>query len=278
MRLSPYLPAALILNLCCTTLFAQLQVALSQERSVYLIYEPMVFTVSLTNITDEPVLLSSEEGKTWLGFIVFKTDTDKVSQNEDLDVKPATIAPGQTLKLPVNITPCFSIRSTGAYNIQAVASIPGRPSILTGKLYFNVGKGTVIWKKEKYEQGTLRVYSLLRFLENNDSNLYLRVEDPADNVVYTTVRLGKLTAFADPSVEFDKAGNIHIIHTAGAQTYRYTMSDPKGKIIHQEDRMVGTTRPYLVKDASGVVTFTGGVEPAEKKKRPTLSGTQQGLQ
>ena len=272
--------AALLLLNFIPGLFAQLQVKLSQERTVYLIYEPMVFTVSITNISDAPIALSREQGQDhdWLNFMIFNTSKEKIHQNEDFSIPASTLPPGQTLKIPVNITPYYALRSTGSYTIQAVINLPGRQPIQTIELYFNVGKGDVLWKKEIFEEGSKRVYSLIRFLENRDSNLYLRVEDPNDNIVYTTVRLGKMTTYTDPSVEFDKDHNIHILHTAGAKTSRYTKADNKGKIILQQDRMAGNTHPTLVKTQAGTVEFAGGIEPMERKQRPTLSEGQQGLQ
>ena len=272
------LTTLLLLNFV-TALFAQLQVKLSQERTVYLLYEPMVFTLSITNISDESIALSREPGRShdWLNFMIFNSLKEKVHQDEDFSVPSSTLDPGKTLNVPVNITPYYALRSTGAYSIQAVVNLPGRQPVQTSELYFSVGKGDVLWKKELFEQGSKRVYSLIRFLENHDSNLYLRVEDPNENIIYTTIRLGKMTAYTDPLVEFDKDRNIHIVHTAGAKTCRYTKADNKGKILQQQDRMVGTTRPILVRTGDGGVEFVGGVEPREKKTRPTLSQGQQGL-
>ncbi|MDD5261640.1 MAG: hypothetical protein PHD76_07290 [Methylacidiphilales bacterium] len=279
MRFSPILLAGLLLTATNSALFAQLQIKLSQDRTVYLLYEPMEFTVSLTNTTDESIVLSRDPGsdEDWLNFMIFTVNKEKIHSENTLTVPASTIPPGETLKVPINVTPYFAIRSTGSYTVQAVVNIPGRRPLLTSELYFSVGKGDVVWKKELYNEGTKRVYSLIRFLENNDSNLYLRVEDPDINTVYTTIRLGKLTAYADPVVEFDKDQNIHIVHTVGAKTSRYTMANSKGKILKQEDRTVGDTKPTLAKAADGTVQLVGGIIPQEKKVRPKLSEGQQGL-
>ncbi|MDR2463522.1 MAG: hypothetical protein LBD30_07060, partial [Verrucomicrobiales bacterium] len=130
----------------------QLHVQFSQKRSLYLQYEPIDLTVVLTNTTDAPITLAtSAEGKPWLSFLIFVRDTNSIiSPISPISLDPVTIPPGATRPVTVNILPHYSIRDTGGYTPQAVISIPGLPPIMTGKLYFTIGKGETLWKKNIY--------------------------------------------------------------------------------------------------------------------------------
>jgi len=274
------LGVCLFLGLGVSTGFAQLDVKLSQTRTDYLLYEPMEFTVTLTNITNEALYLSrdTDSDKAWLSFMVFRADKSKVREESAVNVSPVKLGPGQSVSVATNITPNYDVRATGTYTIQAVIALPGRTPLITVPLYFNVGKGEEIWHREEFVNGTKRVYTLVRFLEREDSNLYLRVEEPSENVVYNTVRLGKITAYTNPQVLFDSQRRVHIIHTIGSRTTRYSVLDADGHLQTQEDRLSGVPMPTMLKDASGTVTFSGGVPMQEKKKqRQKLSETQQGL-
>jgi hypothetical protein len=273
--------AGILALLAAVSAQAQVQVKFSQARTLYLQYESIDLTLSLTNVSDAPVnLAASDEGKSWLSFLVFNRggagEGSFVEQVRDVAIDPVRLLPGETKQVTVNIMPYYAIRSTGGYSAQAVVNIPGLAPLMTGKLYFTVGKGEQVWKQETFNLGVKRVYKLIRFLDVHDANLYLRVEEPDQNLVYSTVRLGRLVAFAEPAVEFDAAGNIHIVQVTGSHYYRYTAADANGRILKQEDRsaMAGA-EPTVVKAKDGTVQFVGGFSKQMAAKRAKLSETQE---
>jgi hypothetical protein len=256
---------------------AQVQVQFSQARNLYLQYEAIDLTIALTNVTDGPVVLAPDsDGKSWLSFLAFDQNGSVVNQVKNVEIGQINLAPGETKRVTINILPFYAIRSTGGFSVQAVISIPGLTPVMTGKLYFTIGKGETMWKHDAYNAGVKRTYSLVRFLDVTESNLYLRVEEPDQNLVYSTVRLGKIVAFADPAVEFDALGNIHIVQVIGSRNYRYTEADANGRILKQEDRsaVVGMTTPTVAKANDGTVQFIGGVTKKDATERVKLSETQ----
>jgi hypothetical protein len=150
---------------------------------------------------------------------------------------------------------------------------------MTGKLYFTVGKGERVWSKNSYNGGIKRVYSLVRFLDVTESNLYLRVEEPDQNLVHNTIKLGRIATFADPVVEFDALGNIHIVQVIGSRNYRYTEADPSGNILKQEDRSAaaGMVVPTVARANDGTMRFIGGLAKKDQSERVKLSETQSQL-
>jgi hypothetical protein len=125
-------------------------------------------------------------------------------------------------------------------------------------------------------EGGERTYSLIRFSPRPDSTeLYLRVEEPGENVVYSNVGLGEIEAFVDPQVFFDPQGNIHILHMLAMSTYLYTRADAQGKIAHQGIfKTFQQIPPRLSKMEDGSIFVAGGIEESPATVRESLSTGQ----
>ena len=121
-----------------------------------------------------------------------------------------------------------------------------------------------------------RVYSLIRFSPDaNTTRLYLRVEDPSENVVYANISLGDIASYMDPEVYFDPAGDVHVLHPIALGTYLYSRADPDGKIINQT--IFKTYRqipPRLAKVEDGNVIVSGGLAEDPNGPRERLSEGQ----
>jgi hypothetical protein len=257
---------------------AQLRVTLAAERSTFLLYEPMVVTVQIANTSGERILLNSgAQDRPWMSFLVRSVDGRKARTEQPLTLEPLSLEPGQSRLLSVDLTPVYAVRETGQYTVQASIQPPGRQAYLTDALVLSVGKGDTIWSKYYVDGGSKRVVSLIRFMHLRDVSLYLRVEEPQENLVYSTTRLGKLISFTSPQVELDGNRGIHIVHPVGARLYRYTRANAEGAILSQEDRESGATQPALAVRPGGVVQFVGGIEQKQRTERPRLSELQQGI-
>jgi hypothetical protein len=123
-----------------------------------------------------------------------------------------------------------------------------------------------------------RTYSLIRFSPDADTTrLYLRVEDPEENIVYANLALGDLASYADPDVNFDPRGNVHVLQPVAQGTYLYSRADPDGKILDQTMfRTFRLVRPMLRKVEDGNVLVVGGQaidpnSPREKLSAPYKS-------
>jgi hypothetical protein len=257
---------------------AQLKVNLAAERSTFLLYEPMVLTVQLANTSGERIVLNSgPQDRPWLSFLVIGADGRKARAEQALSLDPVVLEPGQSKLLSVDVTPLYAIRETGQYTVQVSVQPPGRSAFLTDALVLSVGKGDTIWNKNYVDGGTKREVSLIRFIDRKDVSLYLRVEEPQENLVYSTVRLGRVVAFTSPQVELDGERGIHVLHPVGARTYRYTRANAEGSILSQEDRESGVTPPTLAARPGGKIEFVGGVQQNKPAERPKLSTLQQGI-
>lgn len=268
--------AAALLTLTALAAQAQVKLALASERSTYLLYEAAPFIVQITNESAEPLDFSTDpkSERSWLSFIILRVDGSKIRGEAEFTAKERSLQPGESMNIRVNITPYYSLRETGQYTIQAVVRPDGMSSFITSKLTFNVSKGEVIWQRDRMVDGKRTTYSLIQFLED-ETNCYVRVEEPEENLVLSTVRTGSLLANSVPTVIFDENGSMNILQSLAARTYRYTRVSEAGKIEFQEDRLAGSTIPTLAGQPNGAVEFVGGVSQKDVK-RANLSDTQGG--
>jgi hypothetical protein len=183
---------------------------------------------------------------------------------------------GETKTLRVNLTPLFSFREEGDYKAAAVIDLPGEGQIISDAVPFTVLRGRQVWSETRPVEGSQRAYSLIRFSPQPDvTDLYLRVEDPSENIVYANLGLGEVVAYIDPEVFFDPQGNIHVMQPIAMGTYLYTRADPSGKILHQGIfKTFQAIRPRLTKMEDGNVIVAGGLEENSNAPREKLSDGQ----
>lgn len=261
---------------------AQLSVnaQMGRDGADYLLYERVDFIVTVTNTSESDLVLDNEGDHPWLSFMICKHDTLPVRPERQAFFKPLTLKQGESKTLRINLTPLFSFREEGAYTAQAVVTLPGAGDLVSQEVPFTVLRGTKIWSQQRPVAGSDRVYSLLRFSPKPDmTELYLRVEDPADNVVMANVGLGQIEAFVDPQVFFDPQGNIHVMHLISMSTYVYTRADQDGKIKHQGVfKTFQEVPPRLKQMEDGNVYVAGGMEQTQEMTRESLSAGQKGGQ
>jgi hypothetical protein len=255
---------------------AQIEVTAQTERSDFLLYERVDMLVTVANTGESDLILNNEEGHTWLSFLVTKHDGLPVRQERTSTFKPISLKVGESKTLRVNITPLFSFREEGQYNAAAVIDLPGDGQIVSDAVPFTVMRGRQVWSQTRPVDGSDRVYSLLRFSPQPDrTSLYLRVEDPSENIVLANLSLGDVVAYIDPEVFFDPQGNLHVMQPIAMSTYLYTRADQDGKILHQGIfKTYQAVPPRLVKLEDGNVIVQGGLEDSPSVVRETLSQSQ----
>jgi hypothetical protein len=257
---------------------AQVQVSAQtdHDRSSFLLYERLDLLVTVTNTSGSDLVLDNNEGHPWLSFLVSKHDRLPVRPERQAMFKPLNLKVGESKTLRINLTPLFSFREPGGYTAAAVIDLPGAGEMVSADVPFNVQNGREIWSAQRPVDGGERKYSLIRFSPKPDATeLYLRVEEPAENIVYANVGVGEIEAFVDPQVAFDPLGNIHILHLLAMSTYLYTRADAEGKILHQGVfKTLQEIPPRLSKMEDGSVFVAGGIEETPDTVHESLAAGQ----
>jgi hypothetical protein len=261
------------------TAVAQVQVAAQTERTYFLLYERVDLLVTVSNVGDTDLVLDNNEGHPWLSFLVSRHSLPNyvpVRPERESNFPAVTLKAGESKTLRINLTPLFSFREEGDYRVAAVVDLPGVGQVISDNVPFSVQNGQTVWSQMRPVDSSQRVYSLVRFSPGTDhTELYLRVEAPAENLVYANLGLGELVAYIDPEVFFDPEGNVHILHPFATGTYLYTRADPNGKIEHQAIfKTFGKISPRLRKLEDGNIVVIGGLEEDPNAPREKLSQGQ----
>ncbi len=226
-----------ILLLTLVSAHAEVRVSIEADRINYLLYAPVVVRVVVQNNTEQDILLEkSGDSDSWLSFVVTRQDGFAVHADQKLTVPSFMVKAGETKALPLNLTPYYAFREPGNFKVRASVDLPGKGELLSGNLLFNVVRGQNLWTRTRPVAGSERTYTLVKFSPDNSSTeLYLRVDDTKENVVYATLLLGPITAVVTPQVNFDKEGRLHIFHTLGLGNYRYNRVTADGALENQSN-------------------------------------------
>jgi hypothetical protein len=258
---------------------AQIQVGVATQRTDFLLYERVDLYVTVSNVSETDLVLDNNEGQPWLSFLVSKHNRLPVRPERDSTFAAISLKAGESKTLKVNLTPLFAFREEGDYTAAAVVDLPGVGQIISTAVPFTVMEGRTIWSQQRPVDTAERTYSLVRFsADASTTRLYLRVVDPAENIVYANIALGDLASSVDPEVSFDPKGNIHVLQPIALGSYLYTRADPDGKILTQDVfKTYQQIRPQLYKVSDGNVTVAGGLEQNPNRPQERLSDSQNGV-
>ena len=264
---------AFLASLCAAR--AQLQVGMETDRFNYLLYEPLAVHLTIENLAGFDLLFQDGTEKPWLTFFITRADHSLVMPDQKIAGKDLKLAAGESVSLNVDITPLYRMRETGVYKIQAVIDISGREYLST-PIQITLENGQRIWTETRAIDGSPRTYSLVRFAPNlQETNLYLRVEDATQNLVYSNTLLGEIVDVGIPQVFFDNSGQLHILQLNGNATYRYTRASSDGAILSQSVYdSVALSQPQLVRQGDGGILVVGGRQENDSTRRERLSDNQ----
>lgn len=243
---------------------AQLQVTLKMSRALYMIYEPMLVEVSITNLSGRNLDLADAPAQPWFGFEIFAgKDTLLAPVNPHYHVEPLHIPAGQTLKRTVNLTPLYPLQEFGPHSVRAViydkATAKYFPS---NRKAIEITDGVKIWSQTvgatAAQGGGNRAISLLTNSLPKENRLYVRVMNPDNGVALACYSLGRLLSFSPPEYTLDDKNQLNVLQMVGPRQYFYTQIDPNGKILQRTSYLSDKTIPKLSREDLGFVVVKGG--------------------
>ncbi len=254
--------------------FAQIDLRIETPKASYLQFSPIPFTIKIKNLGAGELRLAETQGKPWLEMVVQSRDGQLIAPEKMLLPPEKTLRSGQSTSISVDLAPHYLIRDTGGYRARASVRLPSGETLMTDSLDFLIGRGEVIWTVPRGDGEERRIYSLLKFYEDPNVGLYLRVEVPQKNQVYPSRRLGAFLPLGKPVAEFDPQNNLHLLYAVAAGKYRLTVVNPDGQILREETRQAGVDKPVLTKHTDGDVSIQGGVVQQPSSLRERLSTLQ----
>jgi hypothetical protein len=266
--LSPRLLALALLCALTPSLHAQIDVSLTIPRHLYLCYEPIIATVTITNMTGRDLTLSDKAPEKWFSFEVLDSQGTPVPPTaSDYHLQPLTIPTGETVKRKVNLVNLYPVTDYGIYHVRAVVYFADLDKYFASPIAgIEVSEGQTLWQQTvgipdgQKNAGQYRTYTLLAFRQPRANMLYVRIEDQNAGLVYATFPLGPLINGYDPDAEVDVLSQLHILQMAAPKEYLYTRLGPNAEMLGQQDYTDLKTRPHLRRTADGDVSIGGGIE------------------
>ena len=273
-----------IIGIACISLFgfraeAQIQVDLKFKRLQYIAYEPVVVTLSITNLAGRDIDLHNADGQSWLGFEITGSEGQPIAPiSAENGQAPLKIEAGQRVTHQINLTPLYPVHDFGTYHVRTNVYFAD-----LGKFFysptrvFEVTDARPIWQQTvgipdgAGAPGNVRTYSLLTNRFPDHTSLYVRVQDKDSGIVYATYSLGRAIAFEEPHAEIDHANQLHVLHCSAPRAWAYSRVGLNGELLAHSSFMETKTRPRLVRAANGDVAVRGGTieSPAAQSSRGT---------
>ena len=199
-----------------STLQAQIQVDLKVSRRSYILYEPLIATVTITNNAGRDITLADEQGQQWFNVEVSRLGGDMVPPySPDYQLHPLVVPAGKSLQRQIDLTPLFPIREMGTHRLRANIYFADLDRFFySNYVTFDLTDGKLIWRESVGVPGTtdeVRQVSLLTHQLADRMLLYVRVRDENGNNVYTTQSLGRLVITGrEPQEFFDRNNVLHV--------------------------------------------------------------------
>ena len=286
-RLTLLAALALVSAAAVTPAHAQLGVDIQIKRRTFIRYEPIIATVSVTNLSGRDLVLRDGSSQ-WFGFQVNAGSSENLvpPRNPDYHLDPLELKAGASAKRSVNLNSLFPISEFGPYRIRATIYSEQLDKYFSSRaLNIEVTDGTLIWQQTVgvpeglANGGAMHNFALLKYQSPDKRYLYCRIEDRAGGVVFGTYQLGHMIDGPTPEVHFDSANNLYVLHLVGPKTYLLSKVGVNGEFLGQTTYLAGKTRPYLRRLANGTLQIVGGrrevaqntasqVAPAKLSDRP----------
>jgi len=244
-----------------TTARGQIQVDLKFKRLQYIAYEPVLATVTITNLAGRDIDLRDDGEQPWFGF--------EVTGNEDRTLVPIShprepglhLAAGSSVTRKINLTPLFPVTDLGVYHVRANVFFADLNKFFYAKAkVFEVTSARPIWQQTVGDPATggARTYSLMTNRFPDHTSLYVRVEDKENSLVYATYSLGRVISFDEPKVEVDRKNQLHVLQPSAPRLWSYSVIGLDGRLLKHTDYAQTRSTPRLKRAADGTVTIAGG--------------------
>lgn len=249
-----------------TTAHAQISVSISLKQRFYLRHEPIVATVSLTNLTGHDITLSDTEQYQWFAFrIVAENERMITPRNLRYKVPPLDVKAGETVKRSVDLAELYELGEYGTFRVTANVFYDGLDKFFNSKpTHIEITEGRTIFRRVagvpegQPGGGQMRVFSLLAHQRGEINTLYVRVEGKDDGSTFCTFPLGRLLDGVPPQAQFDSANNLYVLQLVGTRAYTLTKITPSGQFAGQTNYSAPKTRPTLRRTSEGALQIIGG--------------------
>ncbi len=265
---------------------AQVQVELKLSRRLYIVYEPIVATVTITNLAGRDLRLDADGARQWFGFDITTAEGNLLQPfDPDYKISPVFLKSGERIVRKIDLAPLFPIRDFGQHRIKATILVRDLDRFFgSNVMAIDLTDGRTIMRQTVGVPGTgdLREVQLLSFQLPDRLQLYVRIRDKGTGIVYGTQPIGRyLPVVSEPQTMLDAQNRLHVLHQAAPRTFLYTLIALDGQRLTQEIfQASGASRPTLARagarvEVKGGRIVSGLTEPVDQA--PSVGDRPPGL-
>lgn len=247
---------------------------LQLDENNFLPGEEIYVGVRISNLSGGPLTFGTTTN--WLTFFVETRQGEALTRLGDVPVRGEfTLASAKAGTKWWNIQPYFDFAQPGPHSVYAELRVPGQEArLLSDPVSFTLQTARKLWEisfgvpssaNSPGKPPEIRRYSLQAATRSSDRNLYVRVSDETDTVIYKVILLDRLLSFANPRQQLDGQNRLHVLFQTGGSVYTYCVVTPTGELaIRQKHEIVQGVRPSLAKLDDGNIVVMGGA------RRPSM--------
>jgi hypothetical protein len=250
---------------------AQINVNIEVKRRTYIRYEPLLATVTISNLSGRDLMLEDGESP-WFGFTVRQGESETLVAPRDphYSLDPRELKIGETAKRTVNLNQLFPISEYGIYRIRATIYVKSLNKYYTSPgVNIDITEGRTMWKQTvgvpdtMPNAGQMHEMTLLALQGTQHRYLYARVTNPETGDVLCMQRLGHLIDSTQFDAKFDATNTLHVLQLVGPKTYTLSQVGVNGEIHGQWVYDAPNTKPFLRPDGTGNLGIVGATRRVE---------------
>lgn len=253
-----------------TSAHAQLSVNLEVKRRTFLRHEPILVTISITNLSGRDIILQ-DGASPWFGFTVLHGSDQTVlsPRNPDYGLDPLDLKLGQSIKRTINLVDLYPISELGFYRVRANIYSSAHDKYFPSRtVTLDIEDGRTVWKQQVGVPDTFRnagathEYRVIAAIGGSHNYLYVRVSEPDSGKVMGCYRIAPLLDSSQPDLQLDNTNTLHALVLVAPKTYKLTQIGVNGEVFGQWTYDAPKSRPALRRDETGNVDVVGGVRRA----------------
>jgi hypothetical protein len=244
--------------LASETAQAQLSSSLQLSKRQYLLGEPVMATVTVTNHAGRELVFTGDSRNPWLNFLLKDGRGDIVTARGKAVFGKMKIRPGESLARQVDLTQHFRLNESGNFSVGAV----------TNRMIFTQVAGIPYWKQKvgiSGKVGQTREYRVINFSGEERAHLYAQVNDGRTGQNVRTFLLGDVLTLRKPLVTVDRQQRMHVMFLATPTMWVHCQVDTDGKLVNRQIHQRGSQGdPQLLTFGDGTVRVANSVPYDEK--------------
>jgi len=256
------LGAAGWLVLAATPVQAQTEVRVTMDHDKFVLFEPMVAEVEITNNSGRPIRIGGEDRNAELRFEIKDNRGHLLDARAGApEIREMLVEPWTRAAASVDLLRNFVITQAVPYSVKAVltteqgshSSAPVSAEVVPGMSIMQL-QGVV------EETGENRIYELLTTNRNQREVLFLRIDNADRSSCYGVYDLGNVVRIRPPQMLFNERGQLCVLFQSGPARFTHHLFSARGMPIQKRYYTGRTGWTRMEKNPDGTVTLVNAEE------------------